>query len=176
VSPRPSLDARQLHEALLRALGDTVVTHSDATRKPLQLDLAPPLPARVRAYMYTLTDPPGGRPVGEFKVQLIAPGQLKSERASFDASDGRIVVLIGYHAATNVFVLWDAMLYPDFPHSRNVQVRGETVYGALAGTVARQERRLRTGTETVLAAQGAAIRDALSERFRLTVSRVTATK
>jgi hypothetical protein len=122
--------------------------------------------------MYTLTDPPGGRPVGEFKVQLIAPGQQKGQRASFDASDGRIVLLIGYHPSLNVFVLWDAMLYPDFPHSRNVQVSGETVYGALAGAIAYQERQLRTGLEKVLAAHGTTVAKAVRERFSLAVARL----
>lgn len=172
MSPRPSLDARQLHAALLEALGDAVVSCSDVDRKPLELDLAAPLPSRVRIYMYTLTDPPGGRPVGEFKIQLIAPGQRKGDTASFDASDGRIVLLIGYHPGTNVFVLWDALLYPEFPHSRNVQVSGETVYGAFGGVVAFQERKLRTGIERVLAARGQKVAAAVRERFVLTVDRV----
>lgn len=174
MSPRPSLDAQRLHAALLDALGDAVVWHSQADKKPLELDLAGSLPSRVRIYMYTLTDPPGGRPVGEFKIQLIAPGQRKGHSASFDDSDGRIVLLIGYHPETNVFVLWDAMLYPQFPHSRNVQVSGETVYGALAGVVACQDRKLKTGIERVLAARGQKVAAAVRERFVLTVDRVIA--
>ena len=171
MSPRPSLDSHQLHGALLHALGDAVLWHSENDKKPLEVDLAAPLPSRVRIYMYTLTDPPGGRPVGEFKIQLIAPGQKKGNAASFDTSDGRIVLLIGYHPDTNVFVLWDAMLYPQFPHSRNVQVTGETVYGALGGGVAFQERKLRTGIERVLAARGQKVAAAVRERFMLTVER-----
>jgi hypothetical protein len=155
-------------------MGDSVVSHGDIEKKPLELDLTVPLPSRVRTYMYTLTDPPGGRPAGEFKIQLIAPGQKKGDIASFDTSDGRIILLIGYHPDTNVFVLWDAMLYPKFPHSRNVQVSGETVFGALAGGIARQERTLRTGTECVLAARGQDLATAIGERFVLTVQRVIA--
>lgn len=174
MSPRPSLLAPQLHQALLDALGERVLRHSDLDRKPLDLDLADPLPARVRVYAYTLTDPPGGRPAGEFKIQIIAPGQQKGERASFDGSGGRFVVLAGYHPGTGVFVLWDAGLYPEFPHSRNVQVTDATVYGALTGEVTRQKRKLRTGDEVVLAGQGAQVAAALRERFALTVDRVTA--
>lgn len=176
MSPRPSLLASQLNAAFLEALGGQVLAHSDIDRKPLELDLGPPLPARLRVYAYTLTDPPGGRPVGEFKIQIIAPGQQKGQRASFDRSDGRFVVLVGFHPASGVFVLWDAELYPDFPHSRNVQVTDATVYGALAGEVCRQERILRTGDEVVLAAQGPQLATAIRQRFALTVDRVTATQ
>ena len=174
MSPRPSLSGEHLHRALIEALGTRVLKHSDLKRKPLELDLAAPLPARVRVYAYTLTDPPGGRPAGEFKIQVIAPGQKKGQRASFDGSDGRFVVLAGFHPGTKVFVLWDALLYPDFPHSRNVQVSDGTVYGALAGGVSRQERQLRTGGEVVLAAHGPQVAAALRERFALAVARVTA--
>lgn len=172
MSARPSLDASQLHDALLKALGDAVVWHSDPSKKPLELDLAGLLPSRVRIYMYTLTDPPGGRPAGEFKIQLIAPGQKKGDLAMFDDSGGRVVLLIGYHPDTNVFVLWDAMLYPAFPHSRNVQVSGETVYGAFSGAVVAQERKLKTGMERVLAARGGKVAAAVRERFALTVDRI----
>jgi hypothetical protein len=174
MSPRPFLLAPKLHAAFLDALSERVLAHSDIERKPLELDLAPPLPARVRIYAYTLTDPPGGRPVGEFKIQIIAPGQQKGQRASFDRSDGRFVILAGYHPVSGAFVLWDAELYPDFPHSRNVQVTDATVYGALTGEVARQERTLRTGEEIVLAAQGPQLAAAIRQRFALTVERVTA--
>ncbi|HLL46158.1 MAG TPA: hypothetical protein VK399_05600 [Longimicrobiaceae bacterium] len=151
-----------------------MIWHTVLGRKPLDLDLADPLPARIRVYAYTLTDPPGGRPAGEFKIQVIAPGQRKGERASFDRSGGRFVVLAGYNPETGVFVLWDAFLYPDFPHSRNVQVAGETVFAALAGGVARQSRILRTGEETVLAAKGSELAAAIRQRFMLTVMRETA--
>ena len=174
MSPRPSLSARDLHQAFVDALTGRVLGHSDVERKPLELDLAAPLPARVRVYAYTLTDPPGGRPAGEFKIQIIAPGQQKGQRTSFDASEGRFVVLAGYHPGTRVFVLWDALLYPDFPHSRNVQVTDATVFGALAGVVSRQERQLKTGDEVVLAAQAPQLAAALRERFALAVDRVTA--
>lgn len=174
MSARPSLSAHELHRAFVDALAGRVLWHSHLERKPLELDLSDHLPARVRVYAYTLTDPPGGRPAGEFKIQIIAPGQQKGQRASFDTSDGRFVVLTGYHPGTKTFVLWDALLYPDFPHSRNVQVTDATVYGALASGVSRQERQLRTGEEIVLAAQGPQLAAALRERFALAVDRMTA--
>ena len=114
----------ELQRRLVAALGVSVLRiHTPLDAKPFELDLAPPLPHRVRVYMYNATRPPGGRPLGEHKIQLMVPGKGRGERASFDHGDGRIVLLIGYAADEDVFILWDAGLYSDFAWSRNVQVK-----------------------------------------------------
>src|SRR5438128_634390 len=88
-----------LHRRFIDALGPAaVLSHSQWEEKPFNIDLAAPLPQRVRLYIYNATQPPGGRPLGEHKVQLIVPGQKRSDRASFDNTDGRIVLLSGYAA------------------------------------------------------------------------------
>src|SRR6185437_2645174 len=109
----------EMHERLVTALGKRVVTHTPVDVKPLEVDLGPPVPVKARVYMYNATRPPGGRPLGEHKVQLIVPGQSRGERGSFDNHDGRTVLLIGYTAEEDVYVLWDAGLYSDFAWSRN---------------------------------------------------------
>ena len=168
----------ELHHRLVRALGPSIVlTHSAAGTKPFELDLMAPLPQKVRVYMYNVTRPPGGRPLGEHKVQLIVPGQRRGDRASFDNSDGRIAILIGYAAEEDVFVLWDAGLYSDFAWSRNVQVKSETIIAATAGQLATQERQLRpsnglVAVETVLAVKPRLLRDALLRRMQLTRERL----
>ena len=168
----------ELHHRLIQALGSSVVlTHSELDAKPLELDLVAPLPQRVRAYMYNATRPPGGRPLGEHKVQLIVPGQRRGVRASFDNSGGRIVFLIGYAGEEDVFVLWDAGLYTDFAWSRNVQVKSETIIAATAGQLATQARQLRPSngvscTETVLAVKPRLLRDAIVRRMQLTRERL----
>ena len=118
----------ELHHRFVDALGSAVRFHGVLDRKPLEADLAAPLPARIRLYIFNATRPPGGRPLGEHKVQLIVPGQRRGTRASFDQSGGRIVLLSGYAAEENVFVIWDAGLYADFAWSRNVQVRVRDAY------------------------------------------------
>ena len=115
----------------LRALSGSVLSHSNLAKKPLNADLKPPLPHRIRLYLFKATYPPGGRTLGEHKIQLMVPGQLREQRASFDYSDGRIILLGGYRPDLKIFVLWDADLYGDFPFSRNVQVKAETIYAAL---------------------------------------------
>jgi excisionase family DNA binding protein len=167
-----------LHTRLLSALGRRVLWAGPIDRKPLEVDLSSPVPARVRVYMYNATRPPGGRPLGEHKVQLIVPGQSRGQRASFDHGDGRMVLLIGYAAEEDVFILWDAGLYNDFAWSRNVQVKAETIIQATAGRIATQFRQLRPGgseeaLETVIAAPAERLAEAVDRRIQLTRDRVS---
>lgn len=166
-----------LHRKFLDALNGAVRSHSGLEEKPLEAELAPPLPSRIRLYIFNATRPPGGRPLGEHKVQLILPGQRRGVRASFDHGEGRIVLLAGYSAEENVFVLWDAGLYADFAWSRNVQVKAETLIAASAGQIAEQDRRLRSpaGTaarETLLACSPSRLAEALARRVELTRDRM----
>ncbi|SAK74998.1 DNA binding domain-containing protein [Caballeronia temeraria] len=168
----------ELHRRLVRALGSSNVrSHSPWDAKPFEMDLAPPLPQRVRVYMYNATRPPGGRPLGEHKVQLIVPGQRRGHRGSFDNGDGRIALLIGYAAEEDVYVLWDAGLYADFAWSRNVQVKTETIIQASAGKLATQERQLRPLSgrptiEIVLAVKPRSLGMAMVRRMELTRERL----
>lgn len=168
----------ELHERFLNALGRANVQwNSDPALKPLALDVTSPLPQRLRVYIYNATRPPGGRPLGEYKIQLIVPGQDREDRGSFDHSDGRIVLLVGYAIDEDVFVLWDANMYVDFAWSRNVQVKAETMIAASAGSIATQVRRLRpTGrapvSEIVVAARSTDLADALLKRLDLTRERL----
>lgn len=168
----------ELHRRLVGALGSASVrSHSTWDAKPFEMDLAPPLPQRVRVYMYNATRPPGGRPLGEHKVQLIVPGQRRGQRGSFDNGDGRIVLLVGYAAEEDVFILWDAGLYTDFAWSRNVQVKAETIIQASAGKLATQERQLRPPSgrsivETVLAIKPRSLGEAIVRRMELTRERL----
>ncbi|WP_299048858.1 helix-turn-helix domain-containing protein [uncultured Tateyamaria sp.] len=167
----------ELHRRFLKALGEKAQSNSEIERKPLEVDLSTPMPSRIRVYLFNVTRPPGGRPLGEHKVQLIIPGQKRGERANFDQTDGRIVLLAGYAAEEDVFVLWDAGLYADFAWSRNVQVKAATLIEASAGRVAEQGRRLRPTdgeavTETLLACPPQRLCDAILRRVEITRRRM----
>jgi len=111
--------------------------------------------------------------MGEHKVQLMLPGQQRGQRANFDYSGGYIVVLVGYEPELSVFILWDAGLYRNFPFSRNVQVKAETVYEAYATGLAVQERRLwGHAREVLIAAYGSRLVEALHLRARLSLDRL----
>lgn len=172
------VDQEEMHRRFVKALGPALVrSHGPIASKPFEVDLAAPLPQRIRVYMYNATRPPGGRPLGEHKVQLMVPGQSRGQRGSFDNGDGRIVLLVGYAAEEDVFVLWDAGLYSDFAWSRNVQVKGHTIIDATAGKIATQERQLRPASgrsivETVLAAKARNLAEAIGRRMELTRQRL----
>lgn len=167
------LSVESLHQTFLEALNGSVILHSDVATKPLEVDLKSPLPPTLRVYLYNATYPPGGRTMGEHKIQLIVPGQARHERANFDSSGGRIPILMGYRPDLRIFMLWDADLYIDFSYSRNVQVMPETVYEAFAQGIGRQQRTLRTrNAEIVITADAPHLRQALLERQQETLKRL----
>lgn len=167
------LDTQALHEAFLGAIGAYVLEHSDIESKPLEVTCRHPLPRLTRLYLFNLTHPPGGRTLGEHKIQIIVPGQARGERGQFDHSGGYSVLLAGYESELDVFVLWDAGLYPLFAYSGNVQVKPETVFSAYAGEICTQERRIRgTGLETLVACRADRLTEAIQMRVRLSLRRL----
>ena len=72
-------------------------------------------------YLYNVLSPPGGRPTGEYKINLNVPGQKVGETASFDYSLG-FTLCIGYIADYDIFVLWDAYKHRDFKYNSNLQM------------------------------------------------------
>jgi len=167
----------EMHQRLIDALGSRVLRHGVISSKPLEVDLGGQLPVRTRIYMFNATRPPGGRPTGEHKVQLIVPGQRRGERGSFDHGDDRVVLLVGYVAEEDVYVLWDAGLYANFAWSRNVQVKVETIIEATAGKLASQFRQLRPAegpavVETLLAAPTERLAEAIDTRIQLSRQRL----
>ena len=176
-TPNDRMTPSDLHAEFLAALSDLVVEHSDLGVKPLELEMQGSLPLRARVYMYNATRPPGGRPAGEYKIQLIVPNHERGQRGNFDLSDGRTVLLVGYAAEDAVFVLWDAGAYRDFSYSRNVQVKSETILAAFARGIGLQERRLRPGggmmvRETVVAATAEHLAEAIARRVDLSRKRL----
>jgi hypothetical protein len=179
--PAPSTERRlsiaKLHQTFLEAVTNAIVSHSDVETKPLEVDLRSPLLPKLRVYIYNATYPPGGRTMGEHKIQLIVPGQERCERGKFDSSSGRIPLLVGYRADLQIFMLWDAELYVDFAYSRNVQVKAETVYKAFAQGIGRQKRYLRNQpAEIVITADARHLGQAILERQQETLKRLLGEK
>ena len=176
----PKVPQAEMHNRIVKSLGIRhLESHGPFEEKPFEMDLKPPLPLQVRVYMFNATRPPGGRPLGEHKVQLIVPGQQRKDKGNFDQSGGRIVLLVGYVAEEDVYVFWDAGLYSDFAWSRNVQVKVETIISAAAGNIATQERQLRPKnstpvTEVLVAVRSDRIADGIQQRMELTKSRMLA--
>lgn len=154
----------RLHDAFLDALEGRVVDHGDTTVKPLDVDLALPLPQRLRLYLYSLVVGGSSRP-GEFKAVLRVPGQVVGEYGTFDHSGNRLAVLAAYREDLDVFVLWDASLHERFKHGGNMQVKEAVVALAAATGWAEQRRPLRSGvTEVVFACRSGTLAEAVTAR------------
>lgn len=161
----PLLSHQELHQRFLDALGSLVVRTDSVDDKPLTLEASPPLPSRLRVYLFNSTNPPGGRSGGEHKIQLIVGP--RGDRGNFDFSEERAVVVAGYESDYDAFILWDASRYHSFAYSRNVQVRTDTIEEAVTrNAVATQTRSLGSGDlELVIAVPSARLIDGLVARF-----------
>ena len=168
-----ALNTTALHRAFLGALGEDVLRHTALSKKPLEADLRLPLPPRIRVYLYNLVNSSGKSRRDEHKIVLRVPGQRRGEYGSFDCSGNRLVLLVGYRGDLDVFVLWDAPLHKKFKWAGNIQVRSETVFGAMTGTITKQGRELKTGeTETVLASPAYLLPRCLARRIDLSIMRM----
>ena len=158
------LSTTELHDRFVAAVGPSALVNASTDDSgALVVELRPPLPGRIRVYIYNATDPPGGRPTPEHKIQLT--GQRRGERGELDWSGVDLVLLCGYVAEHDVFVFWDAALHIDFAYSKNLQVRTANVQDAAAsGVRVRQNRRLQTGMEIVICAPSQTVIEAIDER------------
>jgi hypothetical protein len=167
----PGLPKRDLHELVLDALGPSASSASHVEAVPLLLS-HPPL-GNLAFYCFTMTGPPGGRPTGEYKIQLIVPGQKRSERGYLSLIYGAFPILLGWSADDLVFALWDAYLHLSFAYSQNVQVKGEAVWRARTAGLSTSDRRLHDSVlETVVLGAHDRLSDAIAERIHLSARRV----
>jgi len=142
---------------------------------PLLVDLVPPFPLRIRAYLYNCTNPPGGRAPDEYKFQIILPGQPRGARGTLDYSDGRMPVLAAYARMTDevkggVFVLWDPYKHKEFAYSANMQAKADMIIRALYEPVATSQR---SNGEIILAARPEHLAEAIQTRVAITLTEAT---
>lgn len=151
---------------MVGALGEAVESHGDFEDVPFRINVAGLLPLAV--YAFTVSDPPGGREADELKIQLIAPGQERNERGSFEAPDeDSYLILLGYSRDYDVFVLWDAYKHRDFAWSKNCQVRLAPIKDAQITGLGYRDRTLGGGVpEWIIVARPDHLAKALGERIR----------
>jgi hypothetical protein len=119
---------------------------------------------KFRIYAHNCGNPPGGRPIDEYKIVLNV-GQQYGQKGNFDYSDGCIALVIGYVLDHDVFVLWDANKHKDFAFNKNLQVRAETILRALAYPISLQKRRTKNGIETIIATRQMYLIAAMNKRI-----------
>ncbi len=121
------LSISELNKMFLSDLGQDFYSISEITEKPLLLSPQKNKEIIYKVYLYNCTNPPGGRTLDEYKIQLIIPEQKRGERGHLDDSDGTIVLIVGfaiYDSIENgVWVIWDTNMHRDFAYSANLQVK-----------------------------------------------------
>jgi len=139
-----------LNQIFLDGLGDKVASHSGVDSTPLLVDLIAPLSLKLRVYLFNCTNPPGGRSLDEYKIQVIFPQQKRGDRGFVDYSEGRMPLLVAYvpEGEDGVFVIWDADKHESFSYSANMQVKQDVIISALYKEIASIERK---NNETILA-------------------------
>ncbi len=162
-----------LHGRFLAGLGDLVVSAPGSvalSRKPLDVACHPPLPERLRLYIFNCTDHPSERKAGDYRIQLRLPGQQHRQRGKLQMDSDCMVLLAGYVAEFDVFVLWDANAHAEFPYSKGIQVAAPTVHEAAIRGHSEQRRDVRGSgySERVLAIRADRMVDGLRRREELT--------
>ncbi len=154
------------HQAFINALGDAVIEHSDIFMRPLDISINKPFPLDLRVYLFTCSNPHGGRSADEYKFNLNVPFQ--EGRGNFDQSDNRFIILsavvIKDDPEDNVFVIFDATMHKDFCMNANVQTKSSVIYDAMLSKIATYDK---NNGERVIAARGKYLIDAIKMRSDL---------
>lgn len=162
------LRKQELNKIFLEGLRGYIKWSSDDDSAPLLIDLQAPTGAeyRLRAYLFNLTNPPGGRAADEYKAQLILPGQKKKEKARLDYSDGRMPILAAYaqEGDGGVFVLWDADKHDVISFSSNIQVKSDAI---IMATYKKFVCSRRTNNEIIVSARPQYLYEAIRERINI---------
>ncbi|MGA4955965.1 hypothetical protein [Streptomyces lavendulocolor] len=167
---------------LVHALHDhlsVVPPDEKLAKKPYVLRLRPPLPPRVRVYLYNATQHPSERQQGAFRIQLTSKDNpvpfSDSPRYTFNRSDGIRCLLMGYNSDLRAFILWDADLHdapPGYSFSRGVQAPPGVVFRAVARGMAEEQRHLKDGNrvETIIVARPERLAEAIERRVDLSLA------
>ena len=129
------LSVSQLNEMFVSDLGEAYCLRNDIGQKPLLVSPVGHENIIYKVYIYNCTNPPGGRTLDEYKIQLILPGQGRGNRGYLDESDGTIILIVGfavYDSCENgVWVIWETNRHREFAYSANLQVK----MGSLLDTI-----------------------------------------
>jgi hypothetical protein len=166
-----ALSKRALHDLVIEGLKPHAKLNGPLSDVPLVVVHA--TLGNLASYCFTMTGPPGGRPVGEHKIQLMVPEQTKGTRGAVDFRAGFYTLLVGWSPEERVFALWDAYLHQSFAYSQNVQVKGAAVWLARTRGLTTCGRRLHGSIlETVVLCRHERLQDGIAERIRLSALRV----
>lgn len=96
-----AITKQKIHSEIVTAVGSNAEVSSPLDEMPFGIDLIGF--GTFAFYAFTMTSPVGGRPTGEYKIQLIAPGQKRGTRGQFDFLSGTFTILIGWSQEESIF-------------------------------------------------------------------------
>ncbi|MCD8291943.1 MAG: hypothetical protein LUC91_10650, partial [Prevotella sp.] len=120
---------KDLHEQLIRHLGNAVDTCSELDYRPLYVSLNKPIKIALTIYLFPNTNPPGGRSADEYKFNLTVPGQKPGMRGNFDNTHG-IPILMSYTEDFDVYILYDTEKHSNFMCNANIQSKQSLILDA----------------------------------------------
>lgn len=157
------LSKQMLNTAFLDGLGNHVAWHGDIASFPLLVDLQP-RSLHLRVYLWNCTNPPGGRPLDEYKIQVILPGQQRGKRGQLDYSDGRMPIIgaLAKDGEDISFAFWDADKHSDFAYSANLQVKADVIVKSLCTKISET---IRNNNERIICVRPQYLYDAIIRRM-----------
>lgn len=157
------LSKTELNTIFVEGLSEHVFWHSNISSFPLLVDLQP-RKLRLRVYLWNCTNPPGGRALDEYKIQVILPGQQRGERGQLDYSDGRLPIIgaLVRDGDDISFAFWDADKHSDFAYSGNMQVKADVIVQSLCTKVSET---VRNNNERIVCARPQYLYDAIIRRM-----------
>lgn len=133
------LSVLQLNEAFVFDLGDGYILKSDIAKRPLLLSPVKKSETVYKVYIYNCTNPPGGRTLDEYKIQLRLPAQGRGNRGHLDESDGTIILIVGFAIyddyENGVWVIWETDKHRNFAYSANLQVKTGSLLDTITNRV-----------------------------------------
>lgn len=157
----------ELHRLFLQDIGNYGIDIEDTGRKPLKFRLSSPFDRDVKVYIFNCTEPPGGRSIDEFKVQLILDNQKRGQRGKFDDSDGRTILIVGYaypffDKEAGIWILFELDKHRKFAYSANIQIYLKQILKTLEEDVFVHQKH---NKEIVVLSQRQHLVKALQKRF-----------
>lgn len=162
------LKQRELNDLFIKNIGANVDIIGDRNKRPLYLKLGAPYFRTVMAYIYNCTDPPGGRSVGEYKIQMT--DGPRGQKFHYEDPQGRTILLVGYatialgNAQEHEWVLFETAKHRVVAYSANIQIYLHQLLRALDQKVAVCVKR---NKETVVIARPQYLPEALEKRFEI---------
>lgn len=168
------LRIQKLNQLFVASLETSLISNSDISAIPLIVDLNVGYTLKLRVYLRNCTNPPGGRSVDEYKIQVILPNYAPRDRITFDYSDSRWPIIGGYAVLDDniddgVFVFWDTAKHESLAYSSNLQVKAEVLFEAYNNHYSIGTR---NNGEKVIACRPKHLLEALEKRIEITMDNI----